>query len=115
MSARVLVVDDIEANRKLLHAKLSNEYFHVITAVDGQPVHTPAEMVYRMSVTGLGQEARVTRKEDLGALEDPAGPRHTKGDQVDTAPTTGSNCCPNGTKRAPRAAPEFPRLLQERS
>lgn len=35
MSARVLVVDDIEANRKLLHAKLSNEYFHVITAVDG--------------------------------------------------------------------------------
>ncbi len=36
MSARVLVVDDIEANRKLLHAKLSNEYFHVITAVDGQ-------------------------------------------------------------------------------
>jgi two-component system cell cycle response regulator len=35
MSARVLVVDDIEANRKLLQAKLSNEYFHVITAVDG--------------------------------------------------------------------------------
>jgi len=35
MSARVLVVDDIEANRKLLHAKLSNEYFHVITANDG--------------------------------------------------------------------------------
>ncbi|MEZ5938105.1 MAG: PleD family two-component system response regulator [Hyphomonadaceae bacterium] len=36
MSARVLVVDDIEANRKLLHAKLSNEYFHVIQAADGQ-------------------------------------------------------------------------------
>jgi two-component system, cell cycle response regulator len=36
MSARVLVVDDIEANRKLLHAKLSNEYFNVITACDGQ-------------------------------------------------------------------------------
>ena len=36
MSARVLVVDDIEANRKLLQAKLSNEYFHVITAVDGE-------------------------------------------------------------------------------
>jgi two-component system, cell cycle response regulator len=35
MSARVLVVDDNEANRKLLHAKLTNEYFHVITAVDG--------------------------------------------------------------------------------
>jgi two-component system, cell cycle response regulator len=35
MSARVLIVDDIEANRKLLHAKLSNEYFHVISACDG--------------------------------------------------------------------------------
>ncbi len=35
MSARVLVVDDIEANRKLLCAKLSHEYFQVTTAVDG--------------------------------------------------------------------------------
>ncbi len=35
MSARVLVVDDIEQNRKLLQDKLKNEYFHVITAVDG--------------------------------------------------------------------------------
>ena len=36
MSARVLVVDDIEQNRKLLNDKLRNEYFHVITAVDGE-------------------------------------------------------------------------------
>lgn len=36
MSARVLVVDDIEQNRKLLQDKLKNEYFHVVTAVDGQ-------------------------------------------------------------------------------
>jgi two-component system cell cycle response regulator len=36
MSARVLVVDDNEANRKLLTDKLKNEYFHVITAVDGE-------------------------------------------------------------------------------
>ena len=36
MSARVLVVDDIEQNRKLLTDKLKNEYFHVITAVDGE-------------------------------------------------------------------------------
>jgi two-component system cell cycle response regulator len=35
MSARVLIVDDIDANRKLLHVKLSNEYFHVISACDG--------------------------------------------------------------------------------
>ena len=31
----------------------------VITEVDGQEVHTPAEMVYRMSVTGLGKTAEV--------------------------------------------------------
>ena len=36
MSARVLVVDDIEQNRKLLSDKLKNEYFHVSTAVDGE-------------------------------------------------------------------------------
>jgi two-component system, cell cycle response regulator len=36
MSARVLVVDDIEQNRKLLSDKLKSEYFHVITAVDGE-------------------------------------------------------------------------------
>lgn len=36
MSARVLVVDDILANRKLLQAKLCHEYFEVITASNGQ-------------------------------------------------------------------------------
>src|SRR5437870_1878348 len=35
MSARVLVVDDIEANVKLLEAKLSSEYFDVLTAYNG--------------------------------------------------------------------------------
>lgn len=33
----------------------------VILAVDGQPVNTPPEMIYRMSVAGLGAKARVTR------------------------------------------------------
>ena len=36
MSARILVVDDIEHNVKLLDAKLSTEYFYVVTARDGQ-------------------------------------------------------------------------------
>ncbi|MAT34472.1 MAG: PleD family two-component system response regulator [Ponticaulis sp.] len=36
MSAKVLVVDDILANRKLLQAKLSHEYFEVITASNGK-------------------------------------------------------------------------------
>src|SRR5947209_16443528 len=35
MSGRVLVVDDIEANVKLLDAKLSSEYFDVLTAYNG--------------------------------------------------------------------------------
>ena len=36
MSARVLVVDDILANVKLLEAKLTAEYFDVVTALSGQ-------------------------------------------------------------------------------
>ncbi len=35
MSARILVVDDVEVNVRLLEAKLSAEYFNVITAHDG--------------------------------------------------------------------------------
>ncbi|MFI4950967.1 MAG: response regulator, partial [Caulobacterales bacterium] len=35
MSARILVVDDIEANVRLLHAKLEAEYYEVMTAADG--------------------------------------------------------------------------------
>jgi two-component system cell cycle response regulator len=36
MTARVLVVDDIPANVKLLEARLSAEYFDVVTAVSGK-------------------------------------------------------------------------------
>src|SRR5580658_6991486 len=36
MSARVLVVDDVPANAKLLEARLSAEYFDVITAMSGE-------------------------------------------------------------------------------
>ncbi len=36
MTARVLVVDDIPANVKLLEAKLTAEYFDVSTAFNGQ-------------------------------------------------------------------------------
>jgi two-component system cell cycle response regulator len=35
MSARVLVVDDVQANLRLLEARLSAEYFEVITAASG--------------------------------------------------------------------------------
>jgi two-component system cell cycle response regulator len=36
MTGRVLVVDDILANVKLLEARLSAEYFHVLTAYSGE-------------------------------------------------------------------------------
>lgn len=36
MSARVLVVDDLEANRRLLQAKLGAEYYEVLTAQRGE-------------------------------------------------------------------------------
>src|SRR5437879_2166495 len=36
MSARVLVVDDVEANVKLLEDKLSSEYFDVLSAYNGR-------------------------------------------------------------------------------
>src|SRR5215471_2114907 len=36
MTARILVVDDVPANVKLLEARLSAEYFDVITALTGQ-------------------------------------------------------------------------------
>ena len=35
MSARILVIDDIETNRRLLEARLSAEYFEVLLAADG--------------------------------------------------------------------------------
>ena len=35
MTARVLVVDDIEANRRLLQAKLEAQYYTVILAENG--------------------------------------------------------------------------------
>ena len=36
MTARILVVDDIQANVKLLEARLMAEYFHVLTASNGR-------------------------------------------------------------------------------
>src|SRR5262249_59909741 len=36
MSARVLVVDDLEANRRLLEAKLTAEYYEVLFAQRGE-------------------------------------------------------------------------------
>jgi two-component system cell cycle response regulator len=45
MSARVLVVDDIAANVKLLEARLSAEYFEVVTAMSGSEALAVADRV----------------------------------------------------------------------
>lgn len=50
MTARILVVDDIPANVKLLEARLLAEYFEVLTAVDGMTAlsicdQTPVDLV----------------------------------------------------------------------
>lgn len=42
-------------------ARAGIEVGDVIAAVGGAPVNTPPEMIYRMSVTGIGNSARVTR------------------------------------------------------
>src|SRR3974390_761972 len=43
MTARVLVVDDVPASVKLVEARLSAEYFDVVTAVSGQEALTICE------------------------------------------------------------------------
>src|ERR1043166_2008458 len=43
MSARVLVVDDVPANAKLLEARLTAEYFAVVTAPSGAEALTHCE------------------------------------------------------------------------
>ena len=43
MSARILVVDDILPNVKLLEAKLKNEYYEVFTATNGEDALRIAE------------------------------------------------------------------------
>ncbi|KPA20789.1 Periplasmic serine endoprotease DegP precursor [Shimia sp. SK013] len=52
-----IVVSDMHAVSPFLAAGL--ESGDVILEVEGQPVNTPAEMVFRMSVVGLGEAAEV--------------------------------------------------------
>ena len=43
MTARILVVDDVEANVRLLEAKLTIEYYDVLTCTDGATALSLAE------------------------------------------------------------------------
>ena len=59
MTARVLVVDDILSNVKLLEAKLTAEYFEVVTAFNGQQAlvkieeHTPDIVLLDVMMPGM--------------------------------------------------------------
>jgi response regulator RpfG family c-di-GMP phosphodiesterase len=45
MTARILIVDDVPANTRLLAAKLSAEYYQVKTARDGFEALTSAKVI----------------------------------------------------------------------
>ncbi|MEM9968714.1 MAG: trypsin-like peptidase domain-containing protein [Pseudomonadota bacterium] len=57
-----IIVSGLHAQSPFLAAGLA--VGDVITAVAGQPVNTPAEMVYRMSVVGLGERAEISFMRD---------------------------------------------------
>lgn len=60
MTARVLVVDDVVANVRLLEAKLSAEYFEVLTALNGaealEAVHASAPDIVLLDVMMPGMD-----------------------------------------------------------
>ena len=49
MSARILVVDDVPANVKLLEARLSAEYFDVVTATTGIMRNSGSSLIQRVT------------------------------------------------------------------
>ena len=68
MTARVLVVDDILSNVKLLEAKLTAEYFEVLTASSGEQALTRVaaelpDIGFEISV--LGREREVTSVDEI--------------------------------------------------
>ncbi len=54
-----IVISDLHEQSPFRKAGL--EVGDVITRVDGQPVNSPSEMVFRMTVAGIGATARITR------------------------------------------------------
>ena len=62
MTARVLVVDDLAPNVKLLEAKLTAEYFDVLTAMDGPSAlemarrHAPDIVLLDVMMPGMSGE-----------------------------------------------------------
>ena len=61
MTARILIVDDIFPNVKLLEAKLSGEYFDVITALSGPEGIQKAETMNPDLIHAPGPEGYIDR------------------------------------------------------
>jgi CheY-like chemotaxis protein len=79
MSARVLVVDDIAVNVKLLEAKLLVEYYEVVTASDGPSAlkaakeHAPDIVLLDVMMPGMDGPTTLQRLRELpGAADVPA-------------------------------------------
>ena len=66
MTARILVVDDILPNIKLLEAKLSAEYFDVLSASDGE---TAVEIATATGSDVTPESARILFRETAGRYE----------------------------------------------
>ena len=78
MSARILVVDDVEANVRLLEAKLGAEYYEVFTAPDGTTAlaaaveHRPDVILLDVMMPGMdGFEVTRRLKADLATRHIP--------------------------------------------
>ena len=76
MTARVLVVDDIPANVKLLEARLSAEYFDVVTAMSGAGGAGDLRTRRMRSRPARRDDARHGRLRGLPAAEDQSATHH---------------------------------------
>ena len=77
MTARVLVIDDVPANVKLLEARLSAEYFDVITAMSGEEGLAICERAGVRHRAARYHDARHGRLRSLPPAEDPTRRRIT--------------------------------------
>ena len=73
MTARILVVDDIPANVKLLEARLVAEYFDVLTAADGYEAlaiceKQPLDLILRFDAPVGGKFPAIGQGADQGRI-----------------------------------------------
>ena len=77
MTARILVVDDIQANVRLLEARLTAEYFDVITAMYGPEALDICERARMRHHPAGRDDARHGRLRGLPAAQGQSAPPRT--------------------------------------